>query len=177
MTDKITSALQQMKTNKGVLLQEHSFNQPVLIVFLRPFGCIFCMEAMQDLSNQRDYIESSGVEICCVHMATASVAEQYFEEYGLNLISHVSDPNCSIYESFGLLKGNFNQLYGLKVWMRTAQLAIQDLRRLRMKQIGDGFQMPGVFLVYKGQVVSQYIHSKTSDRPDYKNIIGSISPQ
>lgn len=126
---------------------------------------------MKDLAQQRERIESEGTLICCVHMSDPEVAESYFNEYGLSGIQHVSDPDCGNYAAFGLLKGNFSQLYGLKVWLRTAELAVQDLRRVRMKQIGDGFQMPGVFLLHKEKVVEAYRHRSTSDRPDYRGII------
>jgi len=32
---------------------------------------------------------------------------------------------------------------------------------------GDAFQMPGVFLVFHGQVIRSYRHQSTADRPDY----------
>lgn len=126
---------------------------------------------MKDLAIQRSRIESEGTLICCVHMSNPEVAESYFEEYGLAGIQHVSDPDCNYYSTFGLLKGNFSQLYGLKVWLRTAELAVKDLRRVRMKQIGDGFQMPGVFLLDQEEVKEAYRHQRTSDRPDYRGII------
>ena len=104
-------------------------------------------------------------------MSNPEVAEGYFEEYGLAGILHISDPDCSNYATFGLLKGNFSQLYGLKIWLRSVEIAIQDLRRVRMKQIGDGFQMPGVFLLNEGKIIESYRHKTTSDRPDYRRII------
>ena len=164
-------------TTDGKNLSSLSKEQPVLLVFLRPFGCIFCMEAMKDLASQRARIESEGTLICCVHMSNPEVAESYFEEYGLGGIQHISDPDCSNYATFGLLKGNFSQLYGLKVWLRSAELAIQDLRRVRMKQIGDGFQMPGVFLLHNAEVGEAYRHQRTSDRPDYRRIIATGTGQ
>lgn len=172
-TEKISAALSTMLTQRGESLSELSSQQALLIVFLRPFGCIFCMEAMKDVGVQREYIESKGVRICCVHMASNEVAESYFCEYGLQDIDHVSDQDCNYYSEFGLLKGSFSQLYGLKVWLRTAELAVRDrdLRRLRMKQIGDGFQMPGVFFVKNNTLINQYSHRKTSDRPNYRKLI------
>jgi hypothetical protein len=34
-------------------------------------------------------------------------------------------------------------------------------------QIGDGFQMPGVFVISKGEIKERFIHRLSSDRPDY----------
>ncbi|MEL6389186.1 MAG: peroxiredoxin-like family protein [Bacteroidota bacterium] len=171
MSDQIQSALRTMKSNRGAVLYELSLESPVLIVFLRHFGCIFCQEAMRDISAQKSAIEEKGVRIVFVHMSENSVADGFFEEFNLAGVEHVSDPDCVFYTQFGLLKGSFNQLFGLKVWLRTAELAIKDLRRLKMQQIGDGFQMPGVFLVENGMVKERYIHKRASDRPNYAGLI------
>jgi hypothetical protein len=40
-----------------------------------------------------------------------------------------------------------------------------------LKQIGDGFQMPGIFMIRNGRVADSYIHKSAADRPDYDNII------
>ena len=154
-------------TNEGASIASLSSENPVLLVFLRHFGCIFCMEAMSDIAQHREEIESKNVRIVLVHMASVEVAESYFEEYNLKGIEHVSDPDCNFYAAFGLVKGTFNQLFGLKVWLRTAQLTIKDVSKLRRKQIGDGFQMPGAFLIHQEKVINKYVHSRASDRPDY----------
>jgi len=171
MQEQRMLTLKSMITNKGVSVFELSQQQPVLIVFLRHFGCIFCQEAMKDIGNQRAKIEEKGVKIICVHMSDIDVAEGYFKDFKLQDIDHVSDPDCAYYGQFGLLKGDFNQLFGLKVWLRTAELALQDLRRLKRRQIGDGFQMPGVFFIEDGNIKDQYIHLRASDRPNYEGII------
>ena len=175
MNESILSALKEMSIQSGESIEELSQNQPVFIVFLRHFGCIFCMEAMNDIAKERTEIESRDVKIVLVHMASPDVAESYFQEYNLSGIDHISDPECQYYEAFGLVKGSFNQLFGLKVWLRTAQLTIKDLTKLRRKQIGDGFQMPGAFLIHNGELREKYIHSRASDRPDYLQLTACCS--
>ena len=171
MRQSIVSALSQMKTQKGDLLKDLANGHPLMVVFLRHFGCIFCMEAMRDIAKERDSIEGKGIQICFVHMASNEIAESYFKEYDLEGVDHVTDPECNYYEQFGLIKGNFGQLFGLQVWLRTAQLAVKDISQLRRKQIGDGFQMPGVFLIKGESVLNEYIHNRASDRPDYMGLI------
>ena len=167
MEQEILDALPTMITLDGKNLQAITHLQPVMIVFLRHFGCLFCMEAMKDIAERRAEIEARNVKICFVHMAKLSEATSYFDECNLNDIDHVSDPDCVYYESFGLIKAQFGQLYGLQVWLRSAELALKDLGALRQKRIGDGFQMPGVFLISKGKILEKYINSRVSDRPDY----------
>jgi hypothetical protein len=134
-------------------------------------GCIFCREAMKEIGAKRNDIEERGVVICLVHMSPIDEAEAYFSSFGLDGIAHISDPNCELYKLFGLVKGNFGQLYGLQVWMRTAQVAIKDPKLFTSKIIGDGLQMPGMFLIENQEVTNTFIHKRASDRPDYEGFI------
>ena len=37
-------------------------------------------------------------------------------------------------------------------------------------QLGDGFQMPGVFVLRDGQIRESFIHKLSSDRPNYEKL-------
>jgi peroxiredoxin len=164
------TGLKDLKTYKGHSLFEISFERPVLLVFLRHFGCTFCREALHDLKDNRRTIESEGTQIILVHLSDDETALKYFKDYGLSDIDFITDPDAIYYRTFGLVKGTFNQLFGLRTWMRTVQSAVINQHGWG-KTIGDGFQMPGVFIVHKGQIISSFIHRLISDRPDYLDLV------
>ena len=103
-----------------------------------------------------------------------------FKKYGVKGIEHISNPSCSLYASFGLTKGSVSQLFGLKNWIRGFEVTVVKGTPLGLRQIGDGFQMPGVFLISDGEIKDSYIHASASDRPDYNSIIsccaGELKP-
>lgn len=167
---EISNLLQMMRTQNGESLEELSVQQPVLLVFLRHFGCTFCREALSDIAAKREQIEERGVRIVFVHMSENKLAERYFQRYELSGIDHISDIECHYYAAFGLTKGNFNQLFGLKSWIRGFEAGVVNGHFLGT-QLGDGFQMPGVFLISQGQIQSKFIHKLSSDRPDYESLI------
>jgi hypothetical protein len=41
--------------------------------------------------------------------------------------------------------------------------------------LGDGFQMPGVFVIREGEVREHFIHRLASDRPDYAKLVECCS--
>ncbi|MFK7950529.1 MAG: SelL-related redox protein [Saprospiraceae bacterium] len=163
-----SNILSVMITNEGISLKKMSENQPVLLVFLRRFGCTFCREALDDLSKIRPEIEKRGVKVVFVHMADNEEAEAYFKKYKLPNSVHVNDPECKYYQVFGLVKGNLRQLFGLSVMMRGFKLAME--KGYGIGFLGDGFQMPGIFLLQNSQVVNSYIHETAADKPDYFEI-------
>lgn len=158
--------LGEMVTNEGQTIKEISNQQPVLLVFLRHFGCTFCREALADISKERANIEGMGSKLIFVHMTDDGTAERYFNRYDLENAVHISDPEKKFYRNFGLLKGNFNQLFGLQSWIRGFSAGVVDGHGVG-PQLGDGFQMPGVFVIFQNDIKESFIHKLASDRPNY----------
>lgn len=160
------TVMESMTTNIGSTLLELSHVRPVMLVFLRHFGCTFCREALSDIAMQRGEIEQKGMQIIFVHMTDEDTAHKYFERFHLEGAIHISDPECRYYQAFGLVKGSFNQLFGLATWIRGFSAGVVAGHGIG-PQLGDGFQMPGVFVIHEGAIKSSFIHKLASDRPDY----------
>ncbi|NNE27085.1 MAG: redoxin domain-containing protein [Saprospiraceae bacterium] len=162
--------LKEIKVNTGENLYDLSMSKAVLLVFLRHFGCIFCREALNDLSDQKEILDDRNVEMVFVHMSDNDIAESYFDEFNLSGAKHISDPDCHLYAKFGLVKGNFSQLFGFNTWVRGYEVRKKGIR-WTMEKIGDSLQMPGIFLFINGQLKNSFVHKRASDVPDYNAII------
>ncbi|MCC7246762.1 MAG: hypothetical protein IT269_13845 [Saprospiraceae bacterium] len=57
-------------------------------------------------------------------------------------------------------------------WIRGFQAAVIEGHGTDMQteDMGDGFQMPGVFLLHKGEIIKSFVHQYPYDRPDYEAI-------
>jgi peroxiredoxin len=153
-------------------LFELSRRSPVLVVFLRHFGCTFCREALADVAARRAEIEGRGAKIVLVHMVDSTSARPHLAKYGLGKgsgVGHVSDPSRALYRAFDLKRGTFGQHFGPSSIVRALRAMIVDRHGLG-RLAGDGFQMPGAFLVRNGAIVKAYRHRLSSDRPDYCEI-------
>jgi AhpC/TSA family len=167
--------LETVSTNTGETLQDLIENSSIFICFLRHFGCTFCRESLSDVADLQPIIENAGLKIVLVHMSDDSIADDYLHRYKLKNIQHISDPDKSLYDYFGLMKGNFWQLYGLKIWARGLKAGLIDGHGLNINpELGDFTQMPGIFIVSKNRVVEQFIHRSAADRPDYSKMIASF---
>lgn len=158
------------KTQDGVTLDELSRLSPVLLVFLRHAGCTFCREALADLAQKRKQIEAAGARLVLVHMGTEEHGSKFFEKYGLQDVQRISDPERTLYRAFGLPRGSLSDLFGPRVWIRGFEAGILGRHGVGAL-VGDGFQMPGVFLLYFGEVVRSYRHQSAADRPDYLQLV------
>lgn len=158
------------KTQDGMTLDELSRLSPVLLVFLRHTGCTFCREALADLAAKKRDIEEAGTRLVLVHMSSEQQAGKFFARYGLANVQRISDPERSLYRAFGLPRGTFSDLFGPKVWIRGFQAGILGRHGVG-RLVGDGFQMPGAFLIYFGEVLRSYRHQSAADRPDYMALV------
>ena len=159
-------AMTQCRSHRGATLDEMSKDQPVLTVFLRHTGCTFCREAIDDIARHRGRIEALGVRLAVVHMSPPIHATQFFANADLDDVHRFSDPDCVIYDAFGIQRGTLKQLLGPKVWSRGFVTGI--LRGHGMgTMVGDGFRLPAVFLLNQGQIIAEYRAESASDRPDY----------
>lgn len=162
----LSEILSRSITSSRRNLKELSDEQPVLLIFLRYFGCSFCHETLAEIRNKHDAIEQEGVKIVLVHMAPPEEAHQYFKQYDLQNTDHISDPDCTLYTLFQLKRVNFRQMLDLKPWKSIPET--EFLRKHSLdKPAGDRFRMPGVFLIYKEELLKSYKHEYVSDRPDY----------
>jgi hypothetical protein len=100
-------------------------------------------------------------------MSTAARAGELLEHYGLGDIDQFSDPTCRLFRAFELARGRWWQLMGPAVWRR----GLVTIFRHGLGPIdGDGFQMPGTFLLKDGKIAAAYRHRTAADRPDYRHL-------
>ena len=166
---EIVQLLSEARTQTGMSLAEFAEESRVLVVFLRHMGCTFCRETLGDLARERESIEMSGTQIVLVHMSPDRTAERFLARYGMADVERISDPQRQLYRAFGLRRGALSQVFGWRVWLRGFDAGILHGHGVGKLQ-GDGFQMPGVFLMTDGQLVRSFRHLNASDRPDYAKI-------
>lgn len=159
-----------MRTDQGHNIAKLSHQKPVLLVFLRHFGCTFCREALADLAAIQEEIKATGTKLVLVHMSDDDTAQRYFLRYDIRNPAHISDPDCRFYRAFGLTKGTPRQLFGLQSWIRGFEAGVVNGMGVG-PQLGDGFQMPGVFAVSEGVVKASFVHKLASDRPVYLDLV------
>ncbi len=167
--------MSEMRSQTGRTLVELSHQRPVLLTFLRHAGCTFCREALADLAQARSAIERDGKQLAIVHMGDEAAGASLVAPYGLSDIARFSDPECRLYRALDLERGRIDQLLGPRIWWRGFLAAIVARHGFGKLQ-GDGFQMPGVFVIDRGEVVAAYRHKTAADRPDYEAVASCQLP-
>lgn len=167
----LDEAVRKIRSQRDASLFELSSASPTLVVFLRHTGCTFRRETLAELEKHRAEIEQSGVNLAIVHMGSPMDGTMMSQKHGLHHAHRFSDPDCLLYRAFGLRRGRFNQLFSLEVVGRglRAMLRGHGIGKLN----GDGFRMPGAFVLIDGKVVVEHRATSAADRPDYLSLLAT----
>lgn len=166
--------LSDFQTNREHSLEDLSFESPVLLIFLRHAGCTFCRESLHDLAQILPEMKKKKVQPVLVHMSPTDSFQQLLDKFGLGELEHVSDPERDSYRLFRLRRGTFKQLFGPEVWGAGFQAFFG--KRLGVGGLeGDGFQMPGAFLIEHGEITAEHQARHAGDHPDYLAMAGEAT--
>jgi hypothetical protein len=164
--------LATVQTESGASLLALTQASPVLLIFLRHFGCSFCRQTISKVAELRHELEARGVRPVFVHLGTPEIAKAHFDYYGLGDMERIHDPDALLYRHpvFGLGRTNpYSHLLRPKViagWLKGA------IFRYGLGKIqGDGEQMPGLFFLRGPVVVRSFVHRTIADQPDYLALV------
>jgi hypothetical protein len=159
-------------TESGTPLLALAEASPLLVIFLRHFGCPFGRKAMADVAERRQELARLGVRPVFIHLGTPELAKHYFDYYALSEVERVSDPAATVYRSpaFALPQTNpWLTLVSPAVW--TGWLRGSLFRYGIGTFQGDGSQMPGVFFLKGTKIVRQFRYRTIADQPDYLKLV------
>ncbi|HYK35560.1 hypothetical protein [Alloacidobacterium sp.] len=170
--EKIAVAFAGVRTESDRTLLELLDASPVLLIFLRHFGCSFCRQAIDDVSKVHGALTEHGVQSVFVHLGTPERAKPYFDYYGLSSGERISNPDGSFYRNpvFSLARVSLlRTAFQPSVWKALLQGALvrHGIGLLRE----DASQMPGVFFLRDRAIVRSFRHRTIADRPDYLRVI------
>ena len=169
---EMAAVLEQYRTESGRSLLELLDESPLLLVFLRHFGCSFCRQTLEDVSKIRGTIEARGIRPVFVHLGSPERAKPYFDYYHLSDIERVSNPDASLYAQpvFSLTRKNvLSQLLIPRVWKGWLQGALRNHGIGMIKEDAD--QMPGIFYLRDRAIVRAFRYRTIADEPDYMGLI------
>jgi thiol-disulfide isomerase/thioredoxin len=171
--EDVAAALGSVRTESGANLLELAEASPVLLVFLRHFGCSFCRKAISDVAELGPELARRGVRPVFVHMGTPELAKNYFDYYGLSDVERVSDPEAAVYRLpvFAVPRKSW-VLQGLNpvVWAGWLKGAIFKHGIGMIRQ--DGQQMQGLFFLKGARIVRRFVYKTIADEPDYLKMVG-----
>ena len=169
---ELAAVLQEYRTESGRTLLELLDESPVLLIFLRHFGCSFCRQTLDDVSRIRGVIEAQGIRPVFVHLGTPERAKPYFDYYHLSDVERVSNPDASLHARSPFLLGRKNAFSHILVPAVLKSWLQGGIRKYGIGMIKeDADQMPGIFYLRQRAIVRAFRYKTIADEPDYLKLI------
>jgi thiol-disulfide isomerase/thioredoxin len=171
--EDVAAALGSVRTESGATLLELAEASPVLLIFLRHFGCSFCRKAISDVAELGPELARRGVRPVFVHLGAPELAKHYFDYYGLSDVERVSDPGAAVYGMavFAVPRKSVLRLVmSPAVWVGwfTGTIFKHGIGKIE----GDGQQMQGLFFLKGARIVRRFVYKTIADEPDYLKLVG-----
>lgn len=165
-------ALDTLRDQHGHTLRELTERQPTLVTLTRHSGCTFCKEMLAELAQKQPDARERGMAVAVVTMSGAEANARLGEQFDLGDAHWFSDPDRLAYRALELRRGSVWQLFGPSVFLRGL---IATLKGHRVGQLdGDGFQMPGAFVLHEGRVVRSFRAPTAAAQPDFAGMICEV---
>ena len=169
---ELIAVLREFRTESGRTLLELVDETPVLLIFLRHFGCSFCREALDQVSKLHQELLARGTRPVFVHLGSPERAKPYFDYYKLSQVERISDPAGSLYAQplFHLSRKHFLSHFLVPYnWKRWIKGAIRNYGIGAIQE--DAHQMPGVFFLRERGIIRAFRYRTIADEPDYLYLI------
>lgn len=169
---EVAKTLASIHTESGANLYDLVSASPMLLIFLRHFGCSFCRQTISDVAELRGELDRRGVRPVFVHMGTPERAKPFFDYYGIGDVERVSDPEAMLYRSaiFSLPRIHpLRSLFQPAVWRGWLKGSIFKHGIGAIKE--DGHQMQGIFYLNGPKIVREFRYRTIADEPDYRKLI------
>ena len=157
-----------------VLLSALWAERPLVVVFLRHLGCIFCREQVARLRTDYQRFRQAGAEVACIAQGDYKVGKAFSLLMGLPFPMLMCGKETSLFRQYGLLRGNLWQLFGPSSIVKGFRALAGGHRQGKI--VGDGFQMPGLFIVDKsGTIRFARRHVNAGDNPDNGELLAALA--
>ena len=165
-TEPFAETLTRFRTNRGHDLASLSNEQPMLLIFLPHDASPLFLSCIEDIRQQRQDIGQKGAHLVFVRPNRSERMLSLLHKAGLAEEEYVYDADYTMYNTFNIKRATLGQIFGLQSWRQgwaNNGLAHANLTEL----VGDGFRMPGIFLVYRGELCKSYHYDRNTDHPNY----------
>jgi peroxiredoxin len=156
-----------------VRLSERWSERPLVVVFMRHFGCPFCREHLIQLGRHHDDILAAGAEVIAIFQYRAEPTASFCHSRGVPF-ECLGDPRRAAYAAVGLDRGERREYLSLPLLgplLRAARAGA-----LPGKPDGDVSQRPGTFVVDRGgSVVLAHYNVMSPDNPPVSALLEALS--
>jgi peroxiredoxin len=162
-----------LETSGGtVRLSERWAERPLIVAFMRHFGCAFCREQLILLTRSWNEIQAAGGDAVAIFQYGAEATERFCNARGVPFAC-LGDPALVAYDRVALGRWRMREVLGLRTlrgWRRTAKVgAYVGIPN------GDVGLRPATFVVARdGRVAYAHYNGDLTDNPPVDDLLAAL---
>jgi peroxiredoxin len=146
---------------------------PLVVMFMRHFGCPFCREHLMRMGRALPQFEAEGAQLVAIFQYSAEATEAFCASRKVPF-DCLADPLREAYGEVSLGRGKRNQLLNwriAKAWVRNAASGNVSSGA----KGGDYAQMPGTFVVdTEGYLTLAHYNASSEDNPSVERVLDAV---
>lgn len=149
--------------------------KPLLLVFTRHFGCPQCKEMLDQLTQNKDALESAGLTIAAVTQGKPGETLEFCKRQASGIVC-LSDPERQAYRAYGLGRGTAWQVMLSPEVIRGTARAREHGHTAELPPPGqDVMQMSGTFIIgTDGRIRLPYYYENIADHAPIDLLLNGV---
>ncbi len=164
-------------TDGRVELRERWRQGPLVVMFMRHFGCAFCREQLIKVGRAQDEFAAAGAGVVAIFQYSAEATRDFCASRKVPF-DCLGDPLREAYGEVEVGRGGRDQVLGRRI----ARKYLGTIVRSRVvgggSQGGDMQQLPGTFVISaRGRVVFAHYAVSSADNPPVADLLAAVRSQ
>lgn len=157
-----------------VELRDRWRESPLVVLFMRHFGCAFCREHLIRMGGAAGELEREGANVVVIFQYTAEASQDFCDARRVPF-ECLGDPERKAYATVSLGRGGFRDLLGWRVARRFPAAVRATGSISGPPQGGDMAQLPGTFVVDPGgRVRFAHYNRNSADNADVGDVLDAV---
>jgi peroxiredoxin len=153
-------------TGEPVRLSTLWASKPLLLAFIRHFGCPQCKLMLFELQQSLQGFENHGIDLAIVTQGNPEETRDFCNQYAPGMTC-LSDPDLKVYTAYGLGRGNLVQTFlSPEIWKGNAHAKEMGFVPQMPPEGQDALLMSGIFIIGPdGRIRFPYYYDNIADHP------------
>jgi peroxiredoxin len=163
-------------TGETVRLASLWANRPLLLAFVRHFGCPQCKELLDFLKENSTRLEAAGLGVAIVTQGTVPETLEFGQRHAPGLLC-LADPQRQAYRAYQVERGGLRQTFlSPRVWRANLRAAQKKGYQVELPPPGqDAMQMAALFVIGQdGLIRLPYYYEDIADHPPIDLLLGGV---
>ncbi len=162
-------------TGETVALSSLWASRPLLLIFIRHFGCPQCKALLEFVAANRPRLKAAGLALALVTQGQVAETLEFCRDRAPDTLC-LADPGRQAYQAYRIERGGLRQTFlSPRVWLANWRAGQKGYRTEFPPPGQDAMQMSALFVIgTDGRIRLPYYYDDIADHPPLELLLGGV---